>query len=135
MLFRSTDVLGSAPTLPSSLWPLRDKVARRLRLPAQRFAHVLVTEYQPGAPLGWHRDVPQFELIVGVSLGGRGRMRLRPYPPPTGKTAGVLTLELEPRSMYVLQGDARWRWQHSISPAKSLRYSITLRTIRAGTER
>jgi alkylated DNA repair protein (DNA oxidative demethylase) len=42
----------------------------------------------------------------------------------------VWELTLEPRSGYVLAGEARRSWQHSIPPAKELRYSITFRTLR-----
>jgi alkylated DNA repair dioxygenase AlkB len=95
---------------------------------AEQFGHALVAEYQPGTALGWHRDVPDFESIVGVSLAGAGRMRLRPYPPQHGQRA-VHTIELAPRSVYLLQGPARWAWQHAISPTSALRYSITFRTL------
>jgi alkylated DNA repair dioxygenase AlkB len=98
--------------------------------PVLAFTQALVTEYRPGTELGWHRDVPNFEVIVGVSLAGSCRMRLRPYPPVKGDRKSVLALELEPRSAYSLQGDARWKWQHSISPTAMLRYSITFRTPR-----
>jgi alkylated DNA repair dioxygenase AlkB len=100
-------------------------------LQARAFVHALVSEYRPGAPLGWHRDVPQFEVIVGVSLGGTCRMRLRPYK-PGGRNArqDVISLVLEPRSAYVMRGAARWGWQHCIVATEELRYSITLRTAR-----
>jgi len=126
----STNVLEPAPDLPASLHPLRAKVAHWLGVAPEHFAHTLVAEYQPGTPLGWHRDVPEFERIVGVSLAGRARMRFRPYPLRENRRHDVFVLELEPRSAYTLQGDARWRWQHSVSPTKMLRYSITFRTRR-----
>ena len=56
------------------------------------------------------------------------RMRFRPYPPRNDRKS-VLSLELAPRSAYILRGDARWRWQHSIPATKALRYSITFRTL------
>jgi alkylated DNA repair dioxygenase AlkB len=121
-----------APPLPEFLFALRQKIAAWVGLPPERFVHALVSEYRPGVPLGWHRDVPEFDLIVGVSLGGRCRMRLRPYRPGGEKRRqDVLVLELEPRSAYVIRDHARWSWQHSIAPTKQLRYSITLRTARA----
>jgi alkylated DNA repair dioxygenase AlkB len=126
----STNVLEPAPDLPASLHPLRAKVAQWLGVEAEQFAHTLIAEYQPGTQLGWHRDVPQFERVVGISLAGRARMRLRPYPLRENRRQDVVALELEPGSAYVLQGAARWRWQHSISPTKMLRYSITFRTWR-----
>jgi alkylated DNA repair dioxygenase AlkB len=42
----------------------------------------------------------------------------------------VLSLALEPRSIYLLQGEARWGWQHSIAPTPALLWSITFRTLR-----
>jgi alkylated DNA repair dioxygenase AlkB len=128
----SRNVLEEAPELPPSLHPLRAKVARWLQIALEQFAHVLVAQYRPGTPLGWHRDVAQFELVVGVSLAGSARMRFRPYPLHANKREGVFALELEPRSAYILRDEARWRWQHSVPPTKELRYSITFRTRREG---
>jgi alkylated DNA repair dioxygenase AlkB len=128
----SRNVLKPAPPMPAWLEPLRSRAAALLGVAPDAFAHAMVAEYRPGTPLGWHRDVPQFEHVVGISLVGTARMRLRPWPvQPDGD---VITLELMPRSAYVLQGDARWRWQHAIAPTRTLRYSITFRTRRqAGT--
>jgi alkylated DNA repair dioxygenase AlkB len=121
-----TNQLGPAPDIPGFLLPLRDRVAALVG--ANPFAHALVTEYRPGTELGWHRDVGEFELVVGVSLAGRCRMRFRHYPPEKGTK--IFTLELEPRSVYVLRDEIRWRWQHSVAATKELRYSITFRTKR-----
>ena len=127
------NALLSAPPLPSFLDPLREKAAQWTGLQSGQFVHALVSEYRPGAPLGWHRDVPQFEVIVGVSLGGTCVMRLRPYRPGEKQNRrDVIALTLEPRSAYVMRGPARWSWQHCIAATKELRYSITLRTARGG---
>ena len=120
--------LDPAPPFPQFLYPLRDKVARWLAMPAEEFVHGLVSEYRPGTALGWHRDVHQFGVVVGVSLASACRIRFRPYPPQAARRGDIFALELQPRSAYVLQGNIRWRWQHSIAPTKALRYSITLRT-------
>jgi alkylated DNA repair dioxygenase AlkB len=120
--------LAAAEPIPGWLDPLRAKVAAWLGVPPSAFGQVLVAEYRPGTPLGWHRDVPDFEDVVGVSLLAEATMRLRPYPPREPKRAGVLKLTVAPRSIYLLRGPARWDWQHSVSPTKELRYSITLRT-------
>lgn len=125
---KSTD---AAPGIPEFLFPLRDKVAQWIELPAESFVHGLVTEYRPGTPLGWHRDAPDYEAIAGVSLGGACRMRLRPYlPGERHKKEEVISLELEPRSAYQIRDKARWGWQHSIAATRQLRYSITFRTAR-----
>ena len=121
----------AAPGIPEFLFPLREKVARWIELPAESFVHGLVTEYRPGTPLGWHRDAPDYEAVAGVSLGGACRMRLRPYQPgERQKKEDVVSLELEPRSAYQIRDEARWGWQHSIAATKQLRYSITFRTAR-----
>lgn len=119
-----------APPLPEALLPLRDRAAAWAGVEPQALANALVAEYRPGTPLGWHRDVPDYELVIGLSLGGPARMRLRRYPPAPGRKQQVLDLELAPRSIYRLQGEARWGWQHGIAPTPGLRWSITLRTLR-----
>ncbi|HEV7391431.1 MAG TPA: alpha-ketoglutarate-dependent dioxygenase AlkB [Burkholderiales bacterium] len=126
------NVLNEAPSLPPFLMPLRAKVAQWAALPPEEFVHGLVSEYRPGTPLGWHRDVPEFEVIVGISLAALCRMRLRPYRPgERNRREDVIALELEPRSAYRICGTARWGWQHSVAATKDLRYSITFRTARA----
>ncbi len=125
----SRHALQAAPPLPQFLEALRAQVAAWAGLPLPQFAQAIVAEYPPGAPLGWHRDVPEFEHIVGVSLQGHARLRLRPWPPrPHARAAHAL--DLAPRSAYVLRDAARWGWQHAVSPPKELRYSITFRTRR-----
>ncbi len=124
-----------APPLPEAFGPLRDRAAAWIGEPPDALGSALVAEYRPGVPLGWHRDVPDFETVVGISLGGIARMRFRRYPPVQPKKADVLSLELAPRSAYLLRAEARWGWQHSIAPTPGLRWSITFRTRRAGGQR
>ena len=121
--------LTPAPVIAPFLLPLRARLAGWIGIPEEDFGYALVSEYRPGTQLGWHRDVPHFEIVAGVSLAGSATMRFRQFPPRKG--APVLTLELEPRSAYVLRGEARWGWQHAIAPTPALRYSITFRTRRA----
>jgi alkylated DNA repair dioxygenase AlkB len=120
------DTFSSGP-LPSFLVDLQQRVARWLAIDPTAFIHALVSEYRPGTPIGWHRDKPVYGVVVGLSLAGRGRMRFRPLDARAPRNAMVL-LELEPRSVYVMQGPIRWQWQHSMLPTNALRYSITLRT-------
>ena len=123
--------LTPAPEVAPFLLPLRAKVAAWVGVAEDDFGYALVSEYRPGTQLGWHRDVPHFEMVAGVSLGGSAVMRFRRFPPrPRGE---VLTLALAPRSAYVLRGEARWGWQHSIVATPALRYSITFRTRRAAS--
>jgi alkylated DNA repair dioxygenase AlkB len=123
--------LAPSAQLPPSLHPLRAKVARWVGVAPDDFAHVLVAQYSTGTPLGWHRDVPDFELVAGVSLLSAAVMQFRRYPAADSVRASSQTrlgLVVEPRSAYLLSGPARWRWQHRILATEALRYSITLRT-------
>jgi alkylated DNA repair dioxygenase AlkB len=113
--------------LPPLLRALRDRVGAALGLPAADFVHALVSEYRPGTPIGWHRDAPHFDVVAGISLAGACRMRFRPYAARDARHTRTLTLE--PRSIYVMAGDIRWHWQHSIAPVRAARYSITFRTL------
>jgi len=113
--------------LPTFLADLRERVASWRGVPAERFVHALVTEYRPGTPIGWHRDKPHYGTVIGISLSSACRMRFRPHDNQHDRNA-VIALPLAPRSLYVLADEIRWAWQHSIPPAKALRYSVTFRT-------
>ena len=127
--FDSNELEPAGP-MPEFLTPYRDRVATWLEVPPAKLAQALVSEYRAGTALGWHRDVPDFELVAGISLGAPCRMRFRPYPPEKGRRNEQFVLDLEPRSAYILRGEVRWRWQHHIPPTQGLRYSITFRTLR-----
>lgn len=125
-----------APPIPEFLAPLRARAADWAGVASQDFVQALIAEYTPGTPLGWHRDVPDFELIIGISLAGAARIRFRPYPWKPERRREVFALVLEPRSAYILRDEARWGWQHSVPPTRELRYSVTFRTARtSGTTR
>lgn len=117
-----------AAALPDFLDIVRGRAADWVGVQPGDFVQALIAEYQPGTPLGWHRDVPDYEIVVGISLGTAARMRFRPYPWRIERKRDIFALVLEPRSGYVLRDAARWNWQHSVPPVKTLRYSITLRT-------
>ena len=127
--FESRQLHDAAP-VPDVLIPLRRRLADYALIPEHWFAQTLITEYRPGTPLGWHRDALNYELVAGVSLGGRCRMRFRPYPPRRGRDPKTFTLELGRRSIYVMRDEVRWNWQHSITATPEHRWSITFRTLR-----
>jgi DNA oxidative demethylase len=123
--------IGAAPPIPEFLVTLRERIAEFTKCSPAEFAEVLVTEYPAGAGIGWHRDAPAFDFIVGISLLSECTMKFRPWPPTrTPQPQKSVSLLLEPRSIYVLRGPVRTQWQHHIPPAKRLRYSITFRTLR-----
>ncbi|MDQ3978154.1 MAG: alpha-ketoglutarate-dependent dioxygenase AlkB [Actinomycetota bacterium] len=119
--------LLAAEPMPDWLGWLRDRAAMLIGLDPEEFAEILVTRYPPGAGIGWHRDAPLFgPKVVGVSLLGACTLR---FQRRVGDERRVFALGLAPRSVYVLAGAARWTWQHSIPATKSLRYSVTFRTL------
>jgi alkylated DNA repair dioxygenase AlkB len=126
---RAAEEANPRRPFPPFLAPVRRRVAEWRGLDEADFVHALVTEYQPGTPIGWHSDAPHFDIVVGLSLAGAARMRFRPYAAKNDRKAGI-ELTLEPGSAYVMQDDIRWKWQHHIPPTKALRYSITFRTLK-----
>jgi DNA oxidative demethylase len=121
------------PELPQFLLDLRARCARLIEVPAERLEEALVTRYPPGAAIGWHRDAPAFgSAVVGVSLLGACTLRFRRAD---GNGWFRYDRVLEPRSAYVISGTARTSWQHSLAPVRSLRYSVTFRTLRGKAAR
>ncbi|HID8898706.1 TPA: alpha-ketoglutarate-dependent dioxygenase AlkB [Enterobacter hormaechei] len=127
----NTHTIKPSPALDARLVPLRNRVADWLRIEHGAISHLLITEYLPGTQLGWHRDVPVYETIVGISLGNPATIRFRPWPPDVLTRRRAVSLEVMPRSIYKLDGEARWGWQHAVPPVKYPRWSVTLRVNRA----
>jgi len=135
---RSYDNSGIAsPPLPAFLRPLRDRIAQWAGVDGDAFAMALINEYRPGAPIGWHRDAPQYDIVAGVSLLSACRMRLRPYVSPKDlasargrRRIAPHEIELERRSAYLMTGESRTSYEHHIPAVTTLRYSITFRTLR-----
>jgi alkylated DNA repair dioxygenase AlkB len=116
--------------MPAFLLPLRERAARFANLEASDLQHVLLTEYAPGAGIGWHKDKPMFAEVVGISLGSPCAFRFRRKSGRTWERASVVA---EPRSAYLLQGPSRTEWEHSIPALDRLRYSITFRNFRSAS--
>jgi alkylated DNA repair dioxygenase AlkB len=119
--------VADAPPIPTELLGLRDNAAAFAELEPYSLQQALVTEYAPGAGIGWHRDRPHYGDIIGISLLATCTFRLRLK---TGNTWQRSALAAAPRSAYILSGDSRETWEHSIPPLDQLRYSVTFRTMR-----
>ena len=105
---------------------LRKKVADFADLKPDDFVHVLLARYDPGAGIGWHRDRDVFEKVVGISLNTPATLRFRQR---TGSGFRRASLDVAPRSAYLISGESRWDWEHSIVPGEQLRFSVTFRTL------
>ena len=112
--------------IPDWLMPIRQKAAAFSGLQPDDFVQALVARYDPGAGIGWHRDRDVFEQVVGISLSTPATLRFRQRTATGFRRASV---EVEPRSAYLLSGESRHDWEHSITPGDQLRFSITFRTL------
>jgi alkylated DNA repair dioxygenase AlkB len=117
--------LRESEPMPPFLLPLRELAASVAGLDAASLQQALVTEYDIGVTIGWHRDKPMFEDVVALSFLSACRLRLRRK---RGEGWQRWAAEIAPRSIYHLSGTARHEWEHSIPPVESKRYSVTFRT-------
>jgi alkylated DNA repair protein (DNA oxidative demethylase) len=123
----SASRLREAEPVPDFLQPARAAAAAFAGLEPETLVQAMVTEYAPGAGIGWHRDRPEFDKVVGLSFASEATMRFRRR---RGEGWERAALPLAPGSAYLLDGPARQEWQHSIVPGDRLRYSVTFRSLR-----
>lgn len=118
-----------APTDPIPAWllPIKGRAAHFAGLRPDDLVQALLIRYDPGAGISWHRDRPVFEHVIGISLGQAATMRFRRR---NGGQFERIAAELAPRSIYLLQGEARYEWEHSIAEMEETRWSITFRSLR-----
>jgi alkylated DNA repair dioxygenase AlkB len=130
--FRYDALRQLQPAEPIPAW-LEEIVAEVERFggPATRIQQVLCTEYDVGVGIGWHRDKPHFDKIFGLSLASGCKFRFRRS---TGKSWERYTLDADPRSLYMMSGDSRQIWEHSIPAVQAPRYSLTFRTMSDGPD-
>jgi alkylated DNA repair dioxygenase AlkB len=84
----------------------------------RRFDQILVNEYTPGQGISFHRDYEPFDrTVVSLSL-------LSPCVMDFRRLSGGLrdSMLLEPRSLLVLEDEARYDWEHGIARRKSDRW-------------
>jgi alkylated DNA repair dioxygenase AlkB len=130
--------ITAAPEMPPFLLPLQTRAGKVFNIDPTSLIQTSIIEYSTGSPIGWHRDIPYFGIVVGVSLGAACRMRFRKYSRARSRKSNrdeVLSIELQARSIYLMSGASREIWQHSIPPVKELRYAIMMRTLRAKPEK
>jgi alkylated DNA repair dioxygenase AlkB len=118
--------LQKADDIPDFLLSLREVAAEFAELPAAALQQVLVTEYDAGAAIGWHRDKKVFGDVVGISLLSACRFRFRRKSGASWERAAITA---QPRSAYLLRGPSRTEWEHSIPAVEALRYSTTYRSL------
>jgi len=117
---------GPAEPMPDWLMPVREKAAQFAGLYPETLVQALLIRYDPRAGIGWHRDRPVFDHVLGLSLGAAATMRFR-----RRRDGGFerRSAPLPPRSIYHLVGEARHEWEHSITAMPATRWSITFRSL------
>jgi alkylated DNA repair dioxygenase AlkB len=119
--------LEKAQDIPAWLEPFIARIEAFAGPGSAPIRQVLCTEYDEGVGIGWHRDKPHFDEVFGLSLASACKFRFRRR---AGASWERFTLPAEPRSLYVMTGEARNSWEHSIPAVAAQRYSITFRTMR-----
>jgi len=117
--------LEPAPPIPEYLQAIINKAAPYYPSGIE-FTQCIVQFYCEGSGIGWHSDAKVFgDCILGVSLASEARLRFK----PKGAKHPSYTVTAAPGSLYVMQGAARWDYDHQIMPVKAPRYSLTFRSI------
>ena len=97
------------------------------------FEQLIINEYIAGQGIAAHTDHIKYfgSIIICISLGSDIDIN---FTRISDKKS--ITVRVKKRSLYVMSGDARYKWMHEIIKRKkdggdkrSLRYSLTYRTI------
>jgi alkylated DNA repair dioxygenase AlkB len=115
--------------IPDEFDFLVEKIANKLAIPKTSIAQFLITEYPVGSVINWHRDAPPFDIIAGVSLLSNCSFKLRPHEKEKQTRSAIISLPVQRRSLYSMQGPAKTGWQHCTAPVNKVRYSLTFRTL------
>lgn len=96
---------------------------------------LIINEYTPGQGINWHTDSFVFgEKIVSISLGSACMFQFRKYDL-------FKNIYLQPRTLVIMEDEARYNFQHHIPACKTdtyngiripreVRISLTFRTIK-----
>ena len=122
--------LKQGDPIPGAFHFLVQKIAKQLKIPEDKIAQFLITEYPVGSVINWHRDAPPFDIIAGVSLLSNCNFKLRPYAKEKQTRSATISFPVERLSLYTIQAEAKTAWEHSTAPVQQVRYSLTFRTLK-----
>ncbi|KAL8714571.1 MAG: hypothetical protein Q9220_001519 [cf. Caloplaca sp. 1 TL-2023] len=117
-----------APPMPQNFdWLIQRMVDADVFKDEQRPQYCIVNEYTGSLGISAHTENFQFgEPVVGLSLSSSGPIRFHELTEPfdgsvrsgkaakAQKTGRVFDIPLPSRSLLVMTGPSRWRWQHEI---------------------
>lgn len=125
-------MLTRGEPIPPEFHTIVSQVAGHVGIESSLVAELLLTEYPVGSVINWHRDAPPFDRVMGISLNSDCTFRLRPHDKLLQGRKSIISVPVKRRSLYILEGEVRYDWQHSTLPVEHKRFSITLRTLRGG---
>lgn len=133
--YSSAGKLEEAPAFSETIQWLRSKIREIHPVPAElELNQCIVNKYLPGQGIASHIDKTTFKnYICCVTIGSGATMEFT-------KGDETVTLFTEPRSLYIMSGEARYDWKHGMRSRKSdvvdgkkkireTRYSLTFRTV------
>jgi alkylated DNA repair dioxygenase AlkB len=121
--YTSHDTSKKGNSLPDIIKPLRPvlkQICYDLNLliqpsPDYKFNQCIVNNYLPGQGIGKHTDVKAYGKIIGCySLNGGATMKFT-----NAKLCSSYFVYPEPNSLYIMSGDARYKWTHEMPARKS----------------
>lgn len=125
-----TKLLVPVRPIPEVFNDLIERISTITKDAPSAFKNVLITAYESGAVINWHRDAPPFEKVLGLSLLSDCDFKFRPHAKEQQGRGQIKTVRLQRKSLYVLQGKVREEWEHSTAAQTQRRYSLTFRTLR-----
>lgn len=121
--------LTIAPKIPEFLSELVDtkRINEHLKedLLGKEFEQVIINEFKPNQMIDYHIDnIKQFgPIVASITIG-------QAVPVKFKKDDEIISVDIAEESMYLMTGDARYEWQHSLrNNTLNDRYSLTFRTI------
>lgn len=102
----------------------------------EKFNQCIVNEYHQSQGIGWHIDASVFgDIICCFTVGGATDVYFR-------KGDQRESIIVEPRSLYIMSGESREEWEHSIPKRKTIsdgrkretRWSFTYRHMKVTPE-
>ena len=127
--YASTKVKSITQKIPETLQIQKQKLTAvcqdwGLISDKDEFNQCIVNKYEVGEKIGAHIDSLAFGRVVGCfTLKGGATMRFK-------RDDHRFDIYVEPNSLYIMSGDARYKWTHEMLPNKSkLRVSLTYRIV------
>ena len=116
--------LVPADPLPVELEPLRHVAAEFAGVGADDLEHCMISRFEPGAMIPWLRMRPIWNHLVGMPLGSAAPMEFRRSPEDA-----IVRVSAEPRSMYLLTGEARADYEHRFPATPHHRWCLWFRDL------